>query len=408
MPDRRTVCGYVWPGLGGMAVAMLAVLASPNSPAKAGPLAEDLQQALAIDAEYIALTGRRSAVASRRATIDGIIAGSPSAGASALGNRFGANDGREFEVELTAPVWLPGQRGVVRQAIDAEVGDAEGRLLRRRLDVAGALREARWDVEIALREAALARDRAATARDLERDVRRRSELGELARGDVLLAENERLQSESELVRLEQQAAALRLAYATLTNGATPDSSIEPERDPVALEQHPLILAAIQASDAARARRREVETLSRDNPEVGVFGRSTTDAIGTSQAVGGKLRFPFATEARNVPRLAAADAEIVRAVAEGEKVRRDIEAETRRALGEIAATRRELDLAAQRLAVATEQQNLARRSFDLGESGLFEFLRARQIFIDARRGQAVSDVAHARARARLNQAYGQMP
>jgi hypothetical protein len=91
--------------------------------------------------------------------------------------------------------------------------------------------------------------------------------------------------------------------------------------------HPALLAADAGVAAAEAQARLVAATPRDNPELGVFGRNEAGRL-TEQGVslGLRLRVPLATDARNIPRVAAAQADLTRAVAERALRRRLLDAE----------------------------------------------------------------------------------
>ncbi len=66
------------------------------------------------------------------------------------------------------------------------------------------------------------------------------------------------------------------------------------------------------------------------------------------------------------------------------------------------------IARQRLAVAREQEGLALRAFQAGETGTFDLFRVRQLRLDAANEEGRAVVEALRARSRLNQARGHAP
>ena len=312
-----------------------------------------------------------------------------------------------MDMEIGAPLWLPGQRAALGGTVTAGVAAVEGQLAQRRLELAGLLREAWWTAALAAREQRLARDRLATARDIARDVSRRAALGDIPPSDALLARNETLAAELALSEAEAELVATRAAYRTLTGGADPDLPPEPAAPRNA--RHPLLAAAEAGLAAAEARARLVAATQRENPELGLFGRGQ-DGVLTEQGVslGIRLRVPLATEARNIPRRAAAEAEITRATAELAQQRRLVAAGVHAAEAALRAAEDAARLARQRLAVASQQLDVARRAFRSGETGIFDLYRVRQLQLEAAGAEARAAVQVGRARSRLNQAMGATP
>jgi outer membrane protein TolC len=319
----------------------------------------------------------------------------------------GPREAWETDLELAAPLWLPGQRAALDGSVSAAVTEVERRLEARRLDLAGQLRNAWWDAALAAREVRLARDRVATARDIARDVARRAAFGDVAPADGLLAQNETLAAELALSQAEAELVAARSAYAGLTGGLEPNLPTEPPgaRNP----QHPLLLSAEAGLAAAEARARLVAATPRDNPELGVFGRGQDGRLTEQGAsLGVRLRVPLATEARNLPRRMEAEADITRATAELAQRRRLLEVSIESAAAGMRAAEANARLARQRLGIADQQLDVARRAFRAGETGLFDLYRVRQLWLEAAAAEARTAVDRGRARSRLNQALGVVP
>ena len=217
-------------------------------------------------------------------------------------------------------------------------------------------------------------------------------------------------------------ALARTAYRTLTGGpafalAAPQAFAggragvrpEPIPGPAARISHPALAAAEAALEAAEARARLVAATPRENPEIGIFGRAQYGSV-TEQGVSVGLRFrlPLATEARNAPRRAEAEAERTRALAELEQVRRVLEGEIAQARVRLAAAQQARRLAAERRGIAEQQLAAARTSFANGEIGAFDLFRVRQLQLEAQAAEAQAAIALGRARSQLNQAEGVVP
>ena len=387
---------------------ILALLFAPLAPALAqnGQLARHLDAALALDAGMRTLESQREAAAARGATARSPIAGSPAVSGSFRSDTRGPREIREFDAEVAAPLWLPGQRGALAGTVETAVAEFDRRIALRRLEVAGLLREAWWETAEARRAAQLARERLNTAREIARDVQRRATLGDIPPTEALLARNETLAAELALVQADAAAAQALAAYRTLTGGLAPDLSPETVR---ARAAHPALLAAEAQLANAESRRRLVSTTPRDNPEIGVFGRQEA-GLGTtdSTSLGLRFRLPLATEGRNAPRRAEAESEVTRATAELNLARRVVEAEVTRAEAALRAAETAARVARERLSVAREQEGIALNAFRGGETSTFDLFRVRQLRLEAAEEEGRAAIAAQRARSRVNQARGVLP
>jgi outer membrane protein TolC len=390
-------------------------------PMESAGLARDLDAALAIDATARAIRGQREAVQARNALVRSPIPGSPAIGGSFRSDTRGPRLANEWDVEVAAPLWLPGQRSALSGTVTAGVEEQERRFALRRLELAGLLRDAYWAVGAAESELRVARDRLATARDIGRDVERRVELGDIAETEALLTRNEELAATLDLARAEAAVSAARAAYRTLTGGSEaallpPGTSAglagarpEPRMVEGNGATHPAIVAAEAALATAESRARLVAATPIDNPELGLFTRGQGGPItenGTS--VGLRVRIPLPSEARNAPRRADAEAERTRAEAELLQTRRVVEGEVRLARLNLVAAERARRVAAERRAVAERQLAAARTAFRSGEIGAFDLFRVRQLQIEAAAVDARAEVDAGQARSRLNQALGVAP
>ena len=122
----------------------------------------------------------------------------------------------------------------------------------------------------------------------------------------------------------------------------------------------------------------------------------------------RFRLPLATDARNKPRIAAANAELIEAQAaygiERAKVAAEVEA-TRR---ELEQARTVVQLTEARFILATDTQRLLAKAFALGELDLISRLRAENERFEAELNFTSAKHEAARAISRLNQALGVLP
>jgi cobalt-zinc-cadmium efflux system outer membrane protein len=150
--------------------------------------------------------------------------------------------------------------------------------------------------------------------------------------------------------------------------------------------------------------------TRDPPEVTLGVQREREMLDepATNALFLRLRIPFATAARNRPRIAAANVEVIEARATYELERRRIEAEVEAARREYEYASSAIALAERRFALATDTQRLSARGFTLGEFDLVTRLRAENERFDAELALQRARHEASRAASKLNQAYGILP
>lgn len=394
-------------------IAVALSIGAASSGADAQSLAEVVEQAwlrhpfaAAFDAR-----DREARAAAERAA--GITPGPPEASLSALSDRLNRNDGaQKWEVELGVPLWLPGQR----TASAAHAHDALAQLVAQRaalrLAIADEVRTRWWALSAAREARELALRREETARELESDVVRRFEAGDLARMDANLARSERLAARADVVEAQAAVRRAETALQALT-GLKPPTGLAAEGAADALsaiEEHPEMRAATAAAQAANAALLVAARSDRDAPRIAVRMERERGVGGVpfSNAVGLKLSIPFSSGPGSRQRIAAALAEVKRTEAERASTKLRLEAEVARARADLEAAEKQLDIAAQRRQFTADNLLLAERSFALGQSDLASLLRTRAAALGADLLLARQRVALGAARSHWNQAIGVLP
>ncbi|WP_150124119.1 TolC family protein [Cupriavidus nantongensis] len=356
--------------------------------------------------------GRRQEAAASRIQADSLIAGPPVADLRHRGDRFTDGRGvRESEVALGVPIWLPGQRAARGELADAQLAEADARARLARLAVAGELRDRVWQLAAAAAEQEVLRRRVLNATSLRDDVARRVSAGDLARTDLLLADQDLLATRALLTDSQARMTELSTRLFQLTGAsALPLRYEERPAMPEAVSAHPSLEAA--AGGLLRAQRQlgYLQKSRRDAPEVGVSYRR--DAAGggapSDQTVGVFIRIPFATDARNLPRETAAQTEVMTARAERERMERVVQSEAEASRQALTLVEQQLKLSEQRSAMLAERAVLLRKTFDAGEIGLTEVLRAQNQALEAEADAARQRARRGAAIANLKQALGVLP
>lgn len=382
-------------------------------PSRAQNLAAAVEQAWTRHPQAAAIAARAAEAQARAEVAAGTTPGPASMSLSNLNDRLNRNHGKqEWEVELAAPLWLPGQKAARAAEAESAVEEVAARRASLRLQIAGEVREAWWAVAGARNARDLAGRRSATARALEADVMRRFKAGDLARVDANLARNERLAAEAELLEAEAALRQVEQTYRGLTGDAAPPALAAENAIPLRerQEDHAQLVALAAAAQLARARLKVTNETRRDAPELALRVVRERGELGESYAntVGVKLTIPFTSGARVRQESAAARADASQADAELALARQKVELDAERARLDLDIALRQLGMAEERRALTADNLRLAEKSFSLGESDLTALLRARGNAFEAEAFSDRQQVARAAAQSRLKQALGVLP
>jgi cobalt-zinc-cadmium efflux system outer membrane protein len=395
-----------------MRLLWIAVGLAAANPAHGQSLRDAVEAAWARQPAFRSQTARLEELDARRLAANALTPEPPALGLENWSDRIFQNDGfRKYSGELALPLWLPGQRARLNSSVTAEQAQLGEAIRAAKLKIAGEVREAYWQARIGENERQIAQRKAEEASVLARDTERRVRAGTLARIDLNQARG--AEQLARAAGAEAQARAYRAQGAlTVLTGQSmlpsdEESAASGELDVAA---HPQLAAIERAASSARERLLTAQSVSRDAPELGVgmFRERPESPARFENVLTIRVRIPFATEARNRPRIAAANAELI-------ELQAALEREQARVLAELDATRRELEAARSalgfaetRFRLAQDSQALADRAFKLGEFDLPSRLRAENDRFDAELAFTRARAEVGRAVSRLNQAYGVLP
>ncbi|MDH1477795.1 MULTISPECIES: TolC family protein [Comamonas] len=355
----------------------------------------------------------RQAAAEKQAS-SALWAAPPSVELSHRNDRLQSNNGaRETEVALAVPLWLPGQKSAKQQAADSlsslsQLSETEGKLR-----VAEVVRELHWQIAELQASQSLSKQQTSTFAAIASDVDKRVKAGDLARADALAAKGELLSAQATQSQAETQLEAAKRQWTALTGLAqTPDATFASAESPSPrqLAEHPELLRAEQQVDLARKRLDLVAKSNRSAPELITKFRQDIPGHGQGSAysLGLAVRIPFGTDDRNAPLQAAALTELDIAQRKEQVLRAQLSARMESAKAAAAASQLQLQTEREKAALLNERAKLIRAAFNAGETSLPELLRAASAAAQADYSAARQEAAFGLARARLQQAYGQLP
>jgi cobalt-zinc-cadmium efflux system outer membrane protein len=396
-----------WPLLSGLMLAVLTTF-----PVHSQNLRDALEGAWSRQPAARATGARADELAAKRDAATALLSEPPSVRLGYRTDQPNQNMGiREFEGVMSLPVWSLGTRDAAQALAQAETEQYDSNLRAQRWRLAGEVREAYWQARLAATELELARRKVEEAVALAADVERRLKAGDLARSDLNQARV--VEQLARATNAETRARAYRSAQVffvltglkTLPVVAESVAESYPE-----LDAHPQLEAAGRVSATARAKLGQATKATRDPPEIEVGMRRERSAFGESYAnsviVGIKL--PFGTDARNQPRITAANAELIEASAALVLEHRKLASDIDNAMVELEQAWEIESLAAERFRLAADTQALFAKAFTLGELDLPARLRAENDRFEAELALTRARVEAGRAISRLNQARGLLP
>lgn len=398
------------PRAGAFASAILLVVLFAG-PASSQTLHDFVEAAAARNPELAGLAGRREAIGARQYAADALTPGAPTLNGSYVTDQVLVNRHQtDAQIGISTPLWLPGEGTASRRVADAELIRSSAQAAAIKLKIAGLVRDSLADFALAQAELAIAERRVRDTRALEADVGRRARAREASEADLLLVRAERIAADGELRERRAALEQSRLDFRTLTGIAPVAAALNEPLPEAAATAHPRLADAKGAINVARANRALAAIQVRDSPEIGLSARHNQDISGTvfDNSIGIELRIPFATDARNRPRQAAAQAELTEASAGFVAAEREIGTEQQKARIGYDNALVQRDLAGERTRALKQQSALIGRGYQGGQISLFDYVRTRSLAYEAEFAGSRAEIGVPKARGRLNQAFGVIP
>ncbi|WP_410498868.1 TolC family protein [Chitinibacter sp. S2-10] len=333
----------------------------------------------------------------------------PSIGISHTTDQLNDNTGRrEWEVELSTPIWLYGQRERAANVAQSEQAAFAGESAFARLALAGSLREAWWEARFAQLDVELAQKKLAAEQDLALDVSRRVKAGDLALTDDRLSKIAVLQAKKEVGIAQFAFERAQQGFALLSRGAALPEQAEQLQERSG--EHPLLASLGLTANSAQAKLQQAAGDTRNAPEIALTYTSEKDAA--DEAYRGRLKLgikiPFGSESRNRPRITAANAELIQAKTTLEYEKQQLANAYKTAQLELLQSRAAQDIAAEQLQLANERSQWIAKGFKQGQFDLTTQLKSLQERFAAESEHARARLAVDRAISRVNQAAGILP
>lgn len=326
------------------------------------------------------------------------------------GDQLNTNNGlREWEAEISQPIWLWGQRERVQAVAQSEREAGAQRFAAGRWQLAGELREAWWEARLAEAEQNEAERKLKEAAQLESDVLRRVKAGDLAPLDLNQVRSSVAIAKTDVLRTRTAVARSLAQFRALSKGAplpdVPETPVNGETNPES--EHPALASLTAATTAAQAKLRQVSGDARNAPEIGLTVTRERNNISEPYQTLAKvaLKIPFGSESRNQPRITAANADLIEAQLLTEQTRRKLAATMTASRLELEQSRGIMILLHERLQLVEQSASWVDKAFRAGQLDLPARLKSEADLASARLLFARARLESARAISRYNQALG---
>jgi outer membrane protein TolC len=319
---------------------------------------------------------------------------------------------REIEGEVELPLWNWGQRSA-GQAVAEQAYNATQQLSSAiKLDVTGLVRITLWNMELEN----IRHDQAKSILDISEKllgkIKRRVELGDLPRSDLLLAQSDHLQKRSLLVQAEAEMMHARKNYISLTQMTNIPADYEEQLSPLIEipENHPKLIAINAVIQRKQAELDWVESAGSGQPNLFLGGKSEREDRheGNIESMSFGISIPFGGSAHLAPEIAAANLELTEALTQRAYLFRELEKQHHEAKHALEVTEAELKIANELNKIAESHLKMAQLSFSAGEINLMDLLKIQARSFNAIRHAKEHKVMLQKNIALYNQAVGVLP
>ena len=356
---------------------------------------------------------RLQEAAALRTQADSFFAADPALWVRHNTSQIGSQNGlREWEWGLVMPIWLPGQKAARLQVAQRDKQGVTASEKALRLSIAGTVRDALWQISLLRNQMTLALKEWQTAQELERDVAKRVKFGDLAKSDLILAQQETLTRQEAYMSAAASLQQTFSRYRTVT-GLDSIPAVYKEkltRQDTITDRHPALDESMAQVATAQARVDQSRRERRENPTL-TLGTRHEQALrgeGYENTIGIIVNVPLGLESQAAPRIAAAQLALSEAMGRRDELKRQLTIQMQQAAETLQATRKALNLAQQQNRLSRENLVLARKSFALGESDLFTLLRVQRQAFNAEQTLRRRQIELQYDIANYNQALGVLP
>ena len=257
---------------------------------------------------------------------------------------------------------------------------------------------------------AVAERRRATAATLTKSIRQQGQAGQVQLVETKLADADVRDAEAALAGFRSELNQARIAFRVLTGLEPPAAFRERDAGSATPAGHPRVVLRRAAIEKARADENLTWTVDRERPEISGFVNNMRDtsAEPVVTSLGVRVRIPFAYDAVNDPKRAAAATEVISAEEELALAEREVGGDAAQAKARLEGARQQLAALEARHGDLSAVVKLTEEAQRIGQVDFNDLIRARLQLFEAALARASARVAVERARSDYNQALGLVP
>ncbi len=363
--------------------------------------------------QYAVLQSMKEEAAALEQRGNSWLSGSPDVSFQYEGEQPGEDVGfYAYQTEFNLPLWRWNQRNSGQNLAKKAAGNTENYTQALHFQIVGLVRESLWDQALQETRWTLAKDILKVADRLVVSVKRRVELGDLARSDLLLAQRYQLEKRSKVNQAEAEMMHARKRYSSLTGLKSKPAVYEEKKSKIVgiSSEHPALLLANSEITVKMAELKWLQTAGSGSPVLSVGLTRWRDQKNEpiTDGFNAKITLPFGGSTHAAPGIAAANRSLTEAQARHKAFLRNLNLEFHEATHSLEIDETELEIAKQAKVIAEDYLRLSRIGFDAGEIRLFDLLN-----IEA---EAHTTIGNAKQRAimlkrdiaRYNQTVGELP
>jgi outer membrane protein TolC len=318
----------------------------------------------------------------------------------------------EVDAGVTVPLWNWGQRSAGQELAhysELQRG-AKERLIY--LEVAGLLRNALWRIKMAQQKLLFAQAQFNFSEKLLATVKRRVDLGDLAKTDLLLVQSDMLQRKILLIQAEAETMHPRKAYFYLTQSELMPEHIEEKQSVLnkITYKHPALAMINALILAKKSEMQWIKSAGSGQSTFSIGGNTERDAIGegTVSSITFGLSVPFGGASYAIADVAAVNSEYVEIEVAKAHLHRKLLLQLHETKHELETEQATFELAKKMEVNAQKYIKMASLSFAVGDINLMDYLK-----IQVRAQSAINQLAESKIKlqrniALYNQAVGEMP
>ena len=322
------------------------------------------------------------------------------------------NGYREIEGEVELPLWNWGQRSAGQAVANQAINATQQLSSAIKLDVTGLVRNTLWNMELENIRYDQAKSILDISEKLLDKIKRRVELGDLPRSDLLLAQSDQLQNRSLLVQAEAEMMHARKNYISLTQITNIPADYKEQLSPLIdiPESHPKLIAINAVIQRKQAELNWVKSAGSGQTNLFLGGKSEREDRheGNIESMSLGISIPFGGSAHLAPEIATANLELTEVLTQRAYLLRALEKQHHEAKHALEVTRAELQIANELNQIAESHLKMAQLSFSAGEINLMDLLKIQARSFNAIRHAKEHKVMLQKNIALYNQSVGVLP